>query len=153
MRAPSYNCYLKFGAHRIKQNDTWGVHFALWAPNASQVRIVGDFNSWQGDNHIMEYRKGGVWDLFIPDLNVGEIYKYEIITPRGKKVLKADPFAFYSELRPDTASHSLLPGSYPWGDERWMAKREESSGMDCPLTSMRYTWILETKGGQQPVHL
>jgi 1,4-alpha-glucan branching enzyme len=128
-----YNCYLKFGAHRIKQNDTWGVHFALWAPNASQVRIVGDFNSWQGDNHIMEYRKGGVWDLFIPDLNVGEIYKYEIITPRGEKVLKADPFAFYSELRPDTASIVYSLEGYPWGDERWMAKREESPGMDCPL--------------------
>ena len=76
-----YNCYLKFGAHRIRLNDTWGVHFALWAPNASQVRIVGDFNSWEGHRHIMEYRKGGVWELFIPNLDVGKS-KYEIITSK-----------------------------------------------------------------------
>ncbi|MFY9295270.1 MAG: 1,4-alpha-glucan branching protein GlgB [Caldicoprobacterales bacterium] len=128
-----YNCYLKFGAHRIRLNDTWGVHFALWAPNASQVRIVGDFNSWEGHRHIMEYRKGEVWELFIPNLDVGEIYKYEIITSKGDNVLKADPFAFYSELRPNTASIVYSLDGYQWGDSQWMAKREELSAKDCPL--------------------
>ncbi|HZJ57531.1 MAG TPA: 1,4-alpha-glucan branching protein GlgB, partial [Clostridia bacterium] len=128
-----YNCYLKFGAHRIRLGGTWGVHFALWAPNASLVRVVGDFNHWEGKDHTMRLRKGGIWELFIPHQEAGEVYKYEIITAEGDTLLKADPFAFYSELRPDTASIVYPLSGYSWGDGQWMIKREESLAKNSPL--------------------
>lgn len=128
-----YHCYLKFGAHRVKLNRIWGVHFALWAPNASRVRIVGNFNHWRGTNHEMQLREGGVWVLFIPYLKEGEIYKYEITTPQGETFLKADPYAFYTEKRPQTASIVYSLKGYSWGDARWLSERKKAPSKSKPL--------------------
>lgn len=118
-----YHSYLKFGAHQVKLNGVTGVHFALWAPNAFTVRVVGNFNHWQGNRHEMLRREGGVWTLFIPGLGEGELYKYEIVTPGGETYLKADPYAFYGEQRPDTASIVYSLSGYPWRDQKWLRKR------------------------------
>ncbi|SJM29767.1 1,4-alpha-glucan branching protein GlgB [Mesorhizobium delmotii] len=109
----------KLGAHLIDHEGASGVHFAVWAPNARRVSVVGDFNEWDGRRHTMRVRRDtGIWELFIPDIAAGRPYKYEIIGPDGVRLpLKADPFAFKSELRPATASVTALPPVHQWGDE------------------------------------
>ncbi|TIM57098.1 1,4-alpha-glucan branching protein GlgB [Mesorhizobium sp.] len=109
----------KLGAHLIDHEGASGVHFAVWAPNARRVSVVGDFNEWDGRRHPMRVRRDtGIWELFIPDIGAGRPYKYEIIGPDGVRLpLKADPFAFKSELRPATASVTALPPAHQWGDE------------------------------------
>ena len=92
----------KLGAHLIEHEGASGIHFAVWAPNARRVSVVGDFNEWDGRRHPMRKRQDiGIWEIFVPDIGAGRSYKYEIIGPKGQKLpLKADPFAFHSELRP-----------------------------------------------------
>jgi 1,4-alpha-glucan branching enzyme len=109
----------KLGAHLISHEGASGVHFAVWAPNARRVSVVGDFNEWDGRRHSMRHRiDTGIWEVFVPDLGAGRPYKYEIIGPKGEKLpLKADPFAFRSELRPATASVTTAPLRHEWGDE------------------------------------
>ncbi|RWP45866.1 MAG: 1,4-alpha-glucan branching protein GlgB [Mesorhizobium sp.] len=109
----------KLGAHLIDHEGASGVHFAVWAPNARRVSVVGDFNEWDGRRHTMRVRRDtGIWELFIPDIGAGRPYKYEIIGPDGVRLpLKADPFAFKSELRPATATVTALPPAHQWGDE------------------------------------
>ena len=109
----------KLGAHVIKHEGATGVHFAVWAPNARRVSVVGDFNDWDGRRHTMRDRRDtGIWEVFIPDIGAGRPYKYEIIGPDGVRLpLKADPFAFKSELRPATASVVAVPPAHEWGDE------------------------------------
>jgi 1,4-alpha-glucan branching enzyme len=109
----------KLGAHLISHEGASGVHFAVWAPNARRVSVVGDFNEWDGRRHSMRHRADvGIWEVFVPDLGEGRPYKYEIIGPKGEKLpLKADPFAFRSELRPATASVTAAPLNHKWGDE------------------------------------
>ncbi|WP_192183713.1 1,4-alpha-glucan branching protein GlgB [Mesorhizobium amorphae] len=109
----------KLGAHLIDHEGASGVHFAVWAPNARRVSVVGDFNEWDGRRHTMRDRRDtGIWELFIPDIGAGRPYKYEIIAPDGVRLpLKADPFAFKSELRPATASVTAVPPAHEWGDE------------------------------------
>ncbi len=128
----NFHSYLKLGAHRVKMNRIWGVHFALWAPNAISVKVVGDFNSWQGEEHEMAIEKG-IWCLFIPYLEEGELYKYEILTGAGERILKADPYAFYSELRPQTASIIYSLEGYPWGDDLWVSKRNKAFLSERPM--------------------
>ncbi len=96
----------KLGAHLIEHEGASGVHFAVWAPNARRVSVVGDFNDWDGRRDAMRDRRDtGIWEIFIPDIAAGRPYKFEIIGPDGVRLpLKADPFAFKSELRPATAS-------------------------------------------------
>lgn len=108
----------KMGAHLIEHEGVKGVHFAVWAPNAQQVSLVGDFNDWDGARHPMRNRSDiGVWEIFMPDLGPGRAYKYRIVGPGGQvQPLKADPFAFASELRPKTASVIAEPGKAEWGD-------------------------------------
>jgi 1,4-alpha-glucan branching enzyme len=109
----------KMGAHVIDHEGAQGVHFAVWAPNARRVSVVGDFNEWDGRRHLMRHRQDiGVWEIFIPDIAAWRAYKYEIVGPDGKtQPLKADPFAFASELRPKTASLTGVPGKPDWSDE------------------------------------
>lgn len=109
----------KLGAHLIDHEGASGVHFAVWAPNAKRVSVVGDFNEWDGRRHTMRDRRDtGIWELFIPDIGAGRPYKYEIIGPDGVRLpLKADPFAFKSELRPATASVTAVPPAHEWGDD------------------------------------
>jgi len=108
----------KLGAHLIEHGGVPGVHFAVWAPNARRVSVVGDFNAWDGRRHPMRRRAdSGIWEIFIPELEAGHAYKYEIIGHDGALLpLKADPFAFRSEMRPATASVIARPASREWGD-------------------------------------
>lgn len=109
----------KLGAHLLSHEGAEGVHFAVWAPNATRVSVVGEFNEWDGRRHAMRRRQDiGVWEIFLPDIGAGQAYKFEIIGPRGeKRPLKADPFAFRSEFRPDTASVTMAQLAHEWGDE------------------------------------
>ena len=96
----------KLGAHPLKHDGAEGFHFAVWAPNARRVSVVGDFNNWDGRRHVMRLRQDtGIWEIFVPDIQAGAIYKYEIVGKNGEVLpLKADPFARRSELRPKNAS-------------------------------------------------
>src|SRR6185295_10254854 len=97
--------YKKLGAHVTKLGRKKGVTFAVWAPHAAGVSVVGDFNSWDGSQHQMHMLgNSGVWELFIPSLDAGSLYKYEIRTPDGRSFFKADPYAQYTEVPPDTSS-------------------------------------------------
>lgn len=109
----------KLGAHMISHEGAAGMHFAVWAPNARRVSVVGDFNDWDGRRHAMRLRKDtGVWEIFVPDIGGGRPYKFEIIGAGGTRLpLKADPFAFRSELRPATASVTMEPLAHEWGDK------------------------------------
>ena len=109
----------KLGAHPMHHEGADGVHFAVWAPNAKRVSVVGNFNDWDGRRHPMRKRiDTGIWEIFIPDVSVGCIYKYEILGAGGEVLpLKADPFAFRAELRPATGSIVDAPPSHDWGDQ------------------------------------
>jgi 1,4-alpha-glucan branching enzyme len=120
-----YRLFDKMGAHVIEHEGAHGVHFAVWAPNARLVAVVGDFNDWDARRHPMRRRADtGIWEIFIPDIAHGRAYKFHLIGPDGTpQPLKADPFAFASELRPATASIVAAPGKPDWGDaahrEHW----------------------------------
>ncbi|RYG14132.1 MAG: 1,4-alpha-glucan branching enzyme, partial [Caulobacteraceae bacterium] len=111
--------YDKLGAHLIEHQGTSGVHFAVWAPNAQRVSVVGDFNDWDPRRHVMRRRTDvGVWEIFIPDIGSGRTYKFAIVGADGQpRPLKADPFAFSAELRPATGSVTRGPLAHEWGDQ------------------------------------
>ena len=108
----------KLGAHPIRHEGAEGVHFAVWAPNARRVSVVGDFNDWDGRRHVMRLRRDtGIWEIFLPEVGPGAAYKFELLAADGTPLpLKADPFAFASELRPATASLVAPPLAHDWGD-------------------------------------
>jgi 1,4-alpha-glucan branching enzyme len=128
--------YEKLGAHVREVEGVRGVVFALWAPNAQRVSVVGDFNHWDGRRHPMRVRGGsGIWELFIPGLGEGEVYKFEIKgRDNGFLGLKADPFAFYSEVRPKTASIVHDIHRYEWDDQAWMAERAGRQALNAPIS-------------------
>lgn len=129
-----YESYHMLGAHVAEVGGEKGVRFAVWAPHAKAVSVAGDFNDWDGSKHRMQKVKdSGIWVLFVPGLRAGELYKYEITGPKGEKFLKADPYAFYSEVRPRTASivHDL--GKYKWHDHRWMAHKAKYDPYHEPM--------------------
>jgi len=111
--------YQKMGAHPIDHEGAKGVHFAVWAPNAQRVSVVGDFNDWDGRRHQMRHRKDvGVWEIFIPDIADHRAYKFEIIGAKGALLpLKSDPFAFHCEVRPQTASLTTATLAHDWSDQ------------------------------------
>lgn len=131
----NYYIYLRLGAHLLKVNHVSGVYFAVWAPNARRVSVVGDFNGWDGRRHPMRVLgSSGVWELFIPGLSEGEIYKYEIKTQDGAILLKGDPYGYLFEVRPKSASivHSIE--GYEWNDSKWMSGRPGRSVLHEPLS-------------------
>jgi len=131
-----YLKYEKLGAHARAVEGVRGVHFSVWAPNARRVSVVGDFNHWDGRVHPMRCRGStGVWELFLPGLEEGEIYKFEILSNfAGMLTLKADPYAFFSELRPKSGSVvcDIIPHS--WRDDEWMAVREKRNWLAAPIS-------------------
>ncbi len=127
--------YEKLGAHRLTHQGFKGVHFAVWAPNAQRVSVVGNFNHWDGRRHPMRHRSAGFWEIFIPDIDEGEVYKFEIKSRHnGYLVQKSDPYGFASELRPKTASLVWDITDFQWNDDDWMAQRARRQGLDAPIS-------------------
>lgn len=130
-----YDSFEKLGAHPMTLQGTEGTFFAVWAPNAIRVSVVGDFNHWDGRCHQMRRNKEcGVFELFIPDVFPGEYYKYEIKSKGDVISLKADPYAFGQQLRPETASVVRNITSYEWRDEEWMKSREKKQTKNSPVS-------------------
>lgn len=130
-----YNIYDKLGAHIIEINGVTGVLFGVWAPNAVRVSVVGNFNNWDGRRHQMRrLHDSGVFEIFIPGINAGEIYKYEIKIKGGLVVLKADPYANSAELRPNTASVVCSIDGYEWQDSSWITARKASDYKKEPIS-------------------
>jgi 1,4-alpha-glucan branching enzyme len=129
-----HRIYEKLGAHLMEVNGVKGVYFAVWAPNARNVSILGDFNYWDGRKHQMAKRGNGVWELFIPDLDVGEHYKYEVKNQDGHIYEKSDPYGFQSEVRPKTASIVTNLDDYTWNDEEWMERRRNTEALSQPIS-------------------
>ncbi len=128
--------YEKLGAHLVELNGSKGVLFSVWAPNALRVSVVGQFNDWDGRRHPMRFHSdNGIWELFVPGLGEGTLYKYEIKTRyQGYMVSKADPVGFFSELRPKNASIVWNIGKHDWNDREWMEKRAEKQAPNAPIS-------------------
>lgn len=126
--------YEIFGAKVISENDVTGVSFTVWAPHAKEVQVVGDFNHWNGTDFSMKkITNEGVWHLFIPHLQEGERYKYKILTQENLELLKSDPYAFYSEVRPNTASIVYSLDNYKWQDQRWRREQKKKDTFKEPM--------------------
>ncbi|HEY0602610.1 MAG TPA: 1,4-alpha-glucan branching protein GlgB [Herpetosiphonaceae bacterium] len=128
-----YNTYLKLGAHLTTIDGVAGVEFAVWAPNAQRVSVLGDWNWWDGRVHPMQPRDSGIWELFIPGLTEGTAYKYEIRTHSGQLLEKADPYGFWAEFRPKTASVVWSVNKHEWQDDEWMRQREQRQSLEAPI--------------------
>ncbi|MEQ9234043.1 1,4-alpha-glucan branching protein GlgB [Coleofasciculus sp. E2-BRE-01] len=128
-----HRIYEKLGAHPTEFNGVQGVHFAVWAPNARNVSVIGDFNNWDGREHQMRQLGNGIWQLFIPEIGIGEHYKYEVKNHVGHIYHKSDPYGFEQEIRPQTASivNSL---DYTWHDEDWLERRRHSDPQEQPIS-------------------
>ena len=128
-----YNC---LGAHPMVLEGVAGVGFAVWAPNARRVSVVGDFNTWDGRRHPMRLRHGiGVWEIFVPGIGPGEVYKYEIKARSGEILpLKADPCGFAAECPPRTGSVVADLSNYVWNDADWLARRAKANGQAAPIS-------------------
>ena len=130
-----YNAYAFFGNQQITVLGNSGTYFAVWAPNATELSIVGNFNDWKENKHPLYVRldKSGIWEGFIPDCNRGEVYKYAINGFQGKKIQKGDPFAHYWEKKPLTASITWN-FEYKWKDSDWMTTREKHNSLNSPYS-------------------
>ncbi|MDQ6978606.1 MAG: 1,4-alpha-glucan branching enzyme, partial [Mariprofundaceae bacterium] len=123
--------YNVLGAHPCKHAGVAGVSFAVWAPSASRVSVVGNFNHWDGREHPMRVRgSSGIWELFIPSLTNGEVYKYEIRTQSGELLEKTDPYGQQMEVRPNTASVVHDANQYQWQDAEWVSNRPRHQALD-----------------------
>jgi 1,4-alpha-glucan branching enzyme len=131
-----YRTYEKLGAHLTEQNGVLGTHFAVWAPNACGVAVIGDFNGWRAGLHSMRPRgTSGIWEIFIPGLRAGTLYKYAIASQYNDyHVTKADPYAFAAETRPQTASKVWDVDGYTWQDQQWMARRGQAHSYHAPMS-------------------
>ncbi len=124
----------KLGAHRMSYDGVDGISFAVWAPGAQAVRVVGDFNSWDGRAHPMRaLGTSGVWETFVPGVADGQNYKFEIVTAEGNVTLKTDPYAFATEVPPDTAS-KVHTAPYTFGDDDWMSERASRDPYTSPMS-------------------
>lgn len=130
-----YEIYRLLGAHPTTKGKKIGVYFAVWAPNAREVSVVGEFNEWDVKKHPMKRRKNmGIFELFIPDVKEGSLYKYCVTTQEGELLYKADPYANWSEKRPGNASRIVDINNFKWGDAAWMTKRESFQADTDPMS-------------------
>ncbi len=129
-----FKSYDLFGAHIQEENGITGTRFCVWAPHAKEVRLVGDFNHWKGNQYpLSKISSNGIWSGFFPEIDEGDKYKYEIISLSGKVLLKSDPYAFYSELRPDTASIVYNLEGYKWNDTKWVKQKQKKPVHNQPF--------------------
>ena len=128
--------YDRMGAHPMTHEGADGVHFAVWAPNAERVSVVGDFNNWDGRRHVMRKRLDiGVWEIFVPGATLGQGYKYELLSLGGKLLpLKSDPYGFAAELRPNTASRVARVDNFQWTDAAYLKRRETLDQRRSPMS-------------------
>jgi 1,4-alpha-glucan branching enzyme len=129
-----YRKFEKLGAHLMEHEGVKGVNFAVWAPSARGVSVIGDFNGWDGRRHPMRIRgSSGIWELFVPGLSEGELYKFEIKS-ESDMFIKTDPYGLYGEMRPQTSTIVWDINKYKWNDDGWMSKRREKNWLDAPLS-------------------
>ncbi len=129
-----HHIWQRMGAHITEREGVNGVMFCLWAPNARSISLIGDLNSWDGRHHPMQKRQGGIWELFVPGLKEGSLYKYEIRTQVGHCYQKADPYGFQHEVRPATSSVISKLDTYQWNDQEWILDRDSSNALDQPIS-------------------
>ena len=129
-----HHIWRKMGAHLTEINKKQGVMFCLWAPHAKSVSVIGDLNSWDGRHHPMQKRLGGIWELFIPGLSEGDLYKYEIRTEKGHCYEKADPYGFQHEVRPAKSSVISKIDSFQWNDQSWISNRDNRDPLEQPIS-------------------
>jgi 1,4-alpha-glucan branching enzyme len=131
-----YRTYEKLGAHVKNVNGSVGTHFAVWAPNAERVSVIGDFNNWDSEANRMNVRpEAGVWETFVPEVRNGAVYKYRVYSRYNAFVAdKADPYGFAAEIRPQTASMVWDLAGYDWNDAEWMAERGRRHALDAPIS-------------------
>jgi 1,4-alpha-glucan branching enzyme len=130
-----YDIYKKLGAHLSEENGEKGTYFAVWAPNAEAVHVVGNFNEWKENDSYRMTKLGdvGIWALFVPWVGEGEMYKFLITARDGRKLYKADPYANYAEFRPGTASIVTDLSGFEWKDEKWMSERDKKDANKQPM--------------------
>ena len=142
------------GGHVREHQGVRGTSFAVWAPNARAVRVIGDWNLWDGRVHPMRsLGSSGVWELFVPGVEPGAKYKFEIVSPDGHLLLKADPFAFATEVPPGTASVVCDP-AYEWNDDHWMKRRDETDWLHAPVSIYEMhmaSWRTKPEEGNRPL--
>lgn len=146
-----YTIYEKLGAHPCTLDGEEGTYFAVWAPNAMRVSVVGDFNRWDGRAHQMRRLwDSGIFELFIPQVGVGSIYKFEIKARGGLTFLKSDPYGNAAQLRPDNASVVADIGHFTWEDEEFIRERKEFQGGNAPVSvyEMYMGSFLEPREGE-----
>ncbi|WP_298422439.1 1,4-alpha-glucan branching protein GlgB [Rhodoblastus sp.] len=131
-----HELYRRLGAHALTHEGVSGVHFSVWAPHASRVSVVGDFNGWDGRRHVLRKRiDSGLWEIFIPGLRDGALYKYEILSASGDLMpLKADPFGQQAQLRPSTASSAPRESPFAWTDAAYLAARAKRDPRRAPIS-------------------
>jgi len=130
-----HHIHHKLGAHLEVHDGVAGTRFAVWAPNARRVSVVGDFNGWDGTRNVMEPRgQSGVWETFVPEVGAGALYKFEIIGAHGEQLMKADPYAFQMQLRPESASVVADLSGYSWGDAAWLDQRRHWDPLRAPIS-------------------
>jgi 1,4-alpha-glucan branching enzyme len=130
-----YRAYEKLGAHLTEKDGRRGVQFAVWAPNARVVSVVGDFNNWNPGASMMRASSAGIWEAFVPDIGQGAIYKYHVESRNSDyRVDKADPYGFAAEIRPQTASRVWNLEGYTWHDDSWMTSRAKCNSLDSPIS-------------------
>ncbi|MCR5737724.1 MAG: 1,4-alpha-glucan branching protein GlgB [Eubacterium sp.] len=130
-----YEIYNKLGAHETEIDGVKGTYFAVWAPHAVNVSVVGDFNGWVGFDHNMKMEnESGIWELFIPEIGEGELYKYAITTQTGDTLFKADPYGNWAEVRPGNASRIANIENYKWKDSKWIAQKAKENHYEQPMS-------------------
>ncbi|NLZ47179.1 MAG: 1,4-alpha-glucan branching protein GlgB [Clostridiales bacterium] len=145
----NFNCYDHFGCHLVTEDEVQGARFTLWAPAAKEVRVVGSFNYWDGENSLMEKDDNGVWSLFVEGVREGDYYMYDILGFEGERVLKADPYGFYSQLRPGKASVVINLDKFHWTDDKWLKERAKKNLYKSPINIYEVhagSWKLQAEG-------
>ena len=129
-----FRLYEKLGAHTARINNVEGTYFAVWAPDAERVAVLGNFNNWNDSSHLLSTRaSSGIWEGFFPGIGKGELYKYHVRSRfKGYRVNKTDPFAIFNEVPPKTAS-IVWDLNYTWNDQQWIQHRGERNGLDKPM--------------------